>query len=219
MSYFNGPANPEDFEDGYEETPTVDRKRKAKINLGIFCVVLGLLGSTLAANISLQSGPKKEFGQGIFQIKACDQWVGIGLDTGDGQLNSFVKDVRIIGLDPRLCRGSIFRINFFPTGSTTALDLFQGAGPLNTVSDSVTAKTLVTRITNSAYTGSTLSQYNTWAYNAVTLIDPQGRDIGYLDDYESIDYNTKTGEYTVIFTYPKMLASAVTRITIETAKY
>ncbi len=219
MSYFNGPADPEDFEDGYSEEPTLSRSKRAKINAGIFLLIAGLLGTTFAANISLQSGPKKEFGQGIFQIKACDQWVGVGLDSGDAQLNPYVVNVRLIGLDPRLCKGTIFRIKFFPTGSTTPLSLYQGAGPLNTAADSVTANMLVTRITNSNYTGTTYSQYNSWAYSAVTMIDPQGRDIGYIDDYQSIDYSRTTGEYTIFFTYPKMLAAQVTRITIETAKY
>ena len=32
MSYFNGPANPEDFEDGFAEDQPVARSKRAKIN-------------------------------------------------------------------------------------------------------------------------------------------------------------------------------------------
>ncbi len=218
MSYFNSPADPDDFEDGYSEEVS-PRSRRAKINLGIFLAVLGLLGTSLAANISLGSGNRKEFGQGIFQIKACDQWVGVGLTTGQGAQNTYVANVDLYGLDPRGCKNTIFRIKFFPTGSTTAMNMYLGAGPTSAATDSVTATSLVTRITNTTFTGSTQAQYNAWAYDAVTLIDPQGRDIGFADNYELIDYTPATGVYTIVFTYPRAVATQVASVTIETAKY
>jgi hypothetical protein len=219
MSYFTDPTNPDEFEDGYAEIPSESRSKRARLNLGIFLAVLGILGTTFAANISLNGGQKREFGQGIFQIKACDQWVGVGLTTGQGAQNAYVYNVRLIGLDPRLCKGTIFRIKFFPTGSTTAMPMYLGAGTTAAANDSVTATTLVTRITNNAYTGNNSTQYHAWAYDAVTLIDPQGRDIGYADNYQFIDYSSTNGEYTIIFTYPRALAAQVSSITIETAKY
>lgn len=215
MSYFNGAADPDDLEEAGESTT---RSRRFKINLGAFLILSGLLGTSLAANISL-SGGRSEFGQGIFQIKACDQWVGVGLTTGSGAQNTYVANVRLIGLDPRLCKGTIFRIKFFPTGSTTAMNMYLGAGPTSAATDSVTATTLVTRITNSAYTGNTQNAYTAWAYDAVTLIDPQGRDIGYADNYELIDYIPESGVYSIVFTYPRAIAAQVASITIETAKY
>lgn len=217
MSYFSGSANPEDFEDGIsEERPA--RRARAQRNFIIFSVILGVLGSSFAANISL-SGGRKEFGQGIYQIKACDQWVGIGLTVGANTQSNYVKTVRLYGLDPRLCKGNIFRIKLFPSGSTTPLNMYKGAGATSALSDSVTATTLVTRITNSSYTGSTQSAYEAWAYDAVTLIDPQGRDISYGDDYETIDYAVNTGVYTIYLTYPMALAAQVSSVTIESAKY
>lgn len=218
MTYFNGPANSEDFEDGYSEEEPITGNKRGKVNLGIFLILAGLLGTTLAANISL-SGGRTEFGQGVFQIKACDQWVGVGLTTGSGAQNTYVANVRLIGLDPRLCKGTIFRIKFFPSGSTTAMNMYLGAGPTSAATDSVTATTLTTRITNSAYTGNSQSAYTAWAYDAVTLIDPQGRDIGFADTYELIDYFPETGVYSIVFTYPRAIAAQVASITIETAKY
>ena len=217
MSYFSGSADPEDFEDGVSEERPM-RRMRAQRNFVIFAVVLGVLGSSFAANISL-SGGRKEFGQGIYQIKACDQWVGIGLTVGANTQSNYVKTVRLYGLDPRLCKGNIFRIKLFPTGSTTPLNMYKGAGATSALSDSVTATTLVTRITNTAYTGSTQTAYQTWAYDAVTLIDPQGRDISYGDDYETIDYAINTGVYTIYLTYPMALAAQVGSVTIESAKY
>jgi hypothetical protein len=219
MSYFSGSANPEDFEDGYAETQGMSRSKRAKVNLGIFLAVLGILGTTLSANISLNAGAKREFGQGIFQIKACDQWVGVGLTSGQGAQNTYVANVKLYGLDPRACKGTIFRIKFFPSGSTTPMNMYLGAGPTSAATDSVTATTLVTKITNVAYTGNNSTQYDAWAYDAVTLIDPQGRDIGFADNYELIDYFPSTGVYSIIFTYPRAVAAQVSSVTIETAKY
>jgi hypothetical protein len=52
MSYFNGPADPDDFDDEYPEQSST-RSSRARLNLGIFIVVLGVLGSTVAANPTL----------------------------------------------------------------------------------------------------------------------------------------------------------------------
>jgi len=217
MSYFNGPANPDDFEDGIVKQEST-RSSRAKLNIGIFLLIMGVLGSTVAANISL-SGGRKEFGQGIFQIKACDQWVGINLVTGEGAANPYVVNFEILGLDPRLCRGTVFRMKFFSTGSTTPLPVFVSGGPSGTLSDSVTATSLVSRITKTAYTGSTQAAYGDWAYNAMTLVDPQGRDIEYGDNYQLVEYYRGSGIYVIAPTYPRLLATSVNSITIETAKY
>jgi hypothetical protein len=218
MSYFSGSANPEDYEDGISEDRPA-RRLRAQRNFIIFSVILGILGTSFAANITLNGGQRKEFGQGIYQIKACDQWVGIGLTVGANTQSDYVKTVRLYGLDPRLCKGNIFRIKLFPTGSTTPLNMYKGAGATSALSDSVTATTLVTRIINTDYTGNTKTAYDAWAYDAVTLVDPQGRDISFGDDYETIDYAINTGVYTIYFTYPMALAAQVASVTIESAKY
>jgi hypothetical protein len=218
VNYFNGATDPEDFEDGFtEEGPNL--RGRAQRNFVIFALILGLLGTSFAANISLNAGSRREFGQGIYQIKACDQWVGIGLTVGANTQSNYVKTVRLYGLDPRLCKGNIFRIRLFQSGSTTELPMYKGAGVTSAASDSVTASTLVTRITNTAYTGTTRSQYDAWAYDAVTLVDPQGRDISYGDDYETIDYAINSGVYTIFLTYPLALAAQVSSVTIESSKY
>lgn len=217
VSYFNNPTNPDDYEDGEIERNS-SRSSRFKINIGIFLLLMGVLGSTFAANISL-SGGRSEFGQGIFQVKACDQWIGVNLATGQGQTNPYVVNIEILGLDPRQCMGTILRIKFFSTGSTTPLPVFVSGGPSGTLSDSVTATSVVSRITKTAYTGNTQTAYGNWAYNAMTLVDPQGRDIGYADDYQLVDYVRSKGIYSIGPTYPRLLAASVNSITIETAKY
>ena len=218
MSYFSGPTNAEDFDEGINEDATPSGKR-SRLGVLVFILAFAVLGSTVAANITMNGGSRKEFGQGIFQIKACDQWVGVGLTSGSGLQNNYVANVRLIGLDPRGCKGTIFRIKFFPTGSTTPLNMYLGAGTTTATSDSVTATSLVTKITNTVYSGANQAAYETWAADALTLVDPQGRDIGYADTYELVEYIPATGVYSIVLTYPKALVADVATITIETAKY
>jgi hypothetical protein len=216
MSYFTNAPDADDFDDDFsgESAP---RTSRAKLNIGIFLLICGLAGTTLAANISLAPGGRKEFGQGIYQIKACDQWVGIGLTSGSGAQNNYVANLKLYGFDPRLCIGRIFRIKLFPTGSTTPLDLYLGAGA--TAGSTETSTVLTLMDTSTAYASSGYSTYNSWAADAVTLVDKYGRNIGWADSYELIRYTSSTAVYTIVFTYPAALVSSVASVTIESAKY
>jgi hypothetical protein len=220
MSYFSGPVNPEDYDEGYsEENP---RKSRLKINLAIFFVVLAALSTTFAANISLNGGQRKEFGQGIYQIKACDQWVGIGLQTAAAPDNAYVGTMKLYGFDPRLCVGRIFRIKLFQSGSTTPLDLYLGKGATSGT-DTASVLSLMdtsTSLASSGYTSSTgRTAYENWAYDAVTIVDKYGRNGGFDDGYVAIDYDYPTGVYSFFLTYPRAVAALVTSVTIESAKY
>ena len=222
MSYFSGAVDPEDYEEGIRESTS--RKSRLKINLAIFVIVLGALSTTFAANISLNGGQRKEFGQGIFQIKACDQWIGLGLQSAAQPNNAYVGTIKLYGFDPRLCVGRIFKIKLFKTGSTTPLNLYLGPGQTSG-SDTHTILTLMdtsTPLASSGYTSSinpTRSAYENWSYDAVTIVDKWGRNVGYDDGYTYIDYKYETGQYWIILTYPRALVGEVTSVTIESAKY
>jgi hypothetical protein len=217
MSYFSGNVDPEDHDEGFAEGTS--RKSRFKINLAIFFVVLAALSTTYAANISLNGGQKKEFGQGIYQIKACDQWVGIGLQSAASPNNAYVGTIKLYGFDPRLCVGRIFRIKLFKTGSATPLDLYLGPGS-SSGTDTHTTLSLMdtsTPFASSGYTGG--SAYDNWSADAVTIVDKWGRNIGYADSYTYIDYYPTSGVYVILLTYPRALVSDVTSVTIESAKY
>jgi hypothetical protein len=222
VSYFNGPVDPDDYDEGYVEGSS--RKSRFKINLAIFLVVLAGLSTTFAANISLNGGQRKEFGQGIFQIKACDQWVGIGLQSAAQPNNAYVGTIKLYGFDPRLCVGRIFKIQLFKTGSTTPLPLYIGPGATSGT-DTHTSLSLMdtsTPLASSGYQSSinpTRSAYENWAYDAVTIVDKWGRNVGYDDGYAYIDYKYDTGQYWIVFTYPRAIVAEVTSVTIESAKY
>jgi hypothetical protein len=217
MSYFNGNLDPDDFEDGYsEEKPT---RSRLKIRVAIALVIISGVSSTFAASITLNGGQRREFGQGIYQIKACDQWVGIGLQSAASPNNAYVGTVKLYGFDPRLCVGRVFKIKLFKTGSANPLDLYIGPGSTSGT-DTHTSLSLMdtsTPFASSGYTGA--NAYENWSMDAVTIVDKWGRNVGYDDGYAYIDYKTTTGQYWIIFTYPRALVADVTSVTIESSKY
>ena len=219
MDYLNG------VDDSYGEDEVFDRpNRRTRLqrNLGIFAVVLGLLGTTFAANITLNDGLRKEFGQGIFQIKACDQWVGIGLTAGSGSQNSYVKNLKLYGFDPRLCVGRVFRVKLFETGNTNPLNLYLDESSTAGFTDTSTSLALLD--TSTAYSSSYpvysgYTAYESWASDAVTINNKWGKNIGWGNSNLYIDYTLNTGVYTIVFTTPLAVVSQVTSVTIESAKY
>jgi hypothetical protein len=217
MTYFNGPIDPEDFEDGFSDAKP--RRSRIKTKIAIALVVVSAISTTFAANISLNGGQRKEFGQGIYQIRACDQWVGIGLQSAASPNNAYVGTVKLYGFDPRLCVGRVFRIKLFQTGSATALDMYIGPGATSGT-DTSTVLTLMdtsTPFASSGYTGG--SAYDNWSADALTIVDKYGRNVGYSDPYTFIDYYPTTGVYAIFFTYPRATVALVTSVTIESAKY
>ncbi len=206
---------------GEDDINTSSRFNRGRLNLGIFILIVGVLGSTFAANISLSSNGRKEFGQGIFQIKACDQWVGVGMVSGSGLENGYVKNVKLYGFDPRLCLGRVFRIKLFSTGSTLELPLYiDDSSTASSGTDTATALGLVDTSTayTSGYVGPAGSGYDAWAAVAVKVKTLQGFDV-YSNSKINIRYDKTLGTYTVAFTTPLALVSAVNSVTIESACY
>lgn len=219
MYRLDGSTDPDDYGDDFHE-PT-SRKSRLRINVAIFLIVTAALSTTLAANISLNGGQRKEFGQGIFQIKACDQWVGIGLTAGSGVENPYVKNLKMYGFDPRLCVGRIFRIKLFTSGSTTPLNLYIDSGATAGTTETATQLSLVDTSTaySSNYNGPGGTGYVGWAADAVTLVNKQGANVGWYSDYLYIDYTDTSGVYTIVFAQPRALVAQVASVTIESAKY
>lgn len=221
-------GSPEEFEEfGALENTRGNRKRNI---IALISLSLGLLGSTVAANISIGNG-RIEMGQGLYQIKACDQWVAVGLyptaaiyGAGGGQ--SKVKSVELVGLDPRLCKNVVFRIKFFKNSDlNTALPLFIGVTGTDTTTATVTTGN-VTQL--SMYDTATVSYptttYNSYASKALTLINMAGVNVGYGDLYHSISYYAATGTYRINFLAPGgdatdllLYMADVQKITIESS--
>lgn len=224
----------EDIQDEYEEFDDPDssntaRHRSKKQIFGIAFLIAALIGSTVAAKITLSNG-RIEFGQGLYRIKACDQWVGIGLYPSAAVYGglSKVKTVELVGLDPRLCKNVVFRIKFYKnTDLNNPLPLFYGVTGTDTSTSSATLGN-VTQIslydTATVSYPSPVSSYNSYASKALTLIDMSGANITYGDAYHSITYYAATGTYRITFLEPnnnqtdlKCFYSDVDKITIESS--
>jgi len=119
----------------FEFSPKEQRKsfagKQVKIAIGIFAMVGSItLGTTLAANISLNGGGNVEFGQGVAATTACDD-DGISVTpfstffNEDGAGSHKLTSIRISGIDsrPELCSAKTFRIRAYGDGDAP-LNLF-----------------------------------------------------------------------------------------------
>jgi hypothetical protein len=208
------PVNTKEYYDGDELVPVTGSKkfRNSKLFIGLSMIGLSVTGLTLAASISINAG-NIEFGQGIYKIQSCDQWIAINLvptAASSGGL-SLVSEIQISGLDSTRCRGSNFKIQLYPEGaSPAALALFsEDSTPVDRLLLSISPDVTKVRA------------------NAVSLIDGAGRLItasleadgsGYAyDRWQYLTYATSNGVYSVLFTEPLATGNAVYNVTVQSA--
>jgi hypothetical protein len=118
----------------FENSPRPARKKSSssKIVLGFASIAaVAMLGSTLAASITLNSNAAVEFGQGVAITDACDSSITVtpitsfvnGDPTGNFQLDSItVTNVDADGVeqDPELaCDGKTFTVKAYTADGTT----------------------------------------------------------------------------------------------------
>ncbi|NDA81535.1 MAG: hypothetical protein EBY01_00430 [Actinobacteria bacterium] len=121
------------------------QKKSFRVILGITVMgVFAALGSTLAANITINSGPV-EFGQGLAAASACDGSITVTptssfTNSSDTAGTFYLAGIVFAGVDTRTaaCGGKEFVINAYDSGTTTANYLGRGAS----ASDSYTAITV-----------------------------------------------------------------------------
>ena len=197
-----------------EDEVSPRRKRRLWILLWIS---LFTLSTTVAANVTLNKGKITEFGQGLYQVKACDQFVTIYLDTTfgyaqDGTAGSGYSDIsgiRIYGLDSVACKGTTLRLKFYPaTGN-----------PMQMYTNSATYQ--CTDTTNCGYAQLVLvdaaNSTQATAANNLTLLDYSGANIGKFNDDLALDYDPVSGSYGVTFTYPRASMYFYSKVTLESA--
>ena len=216
----------EDELEDYEIDPA---RKKRRLLTMVFLVVFSI-GSTVAASITINKGKITEFGQGIYQVKACDQFITIHLvgstasytSTGlVGSGYSNVSNIRLVGLDPVSCKGNTIRIRLFKSGSSNPMQLWSTAAR-TAATDTDTAYACSSPTTSCGYASLTLvvnpvPQADPAA--DITLLDQNGASAGYGDanGYQSILYDATYGEYTIGYLYPWASMSQVSNITVETA--
>jgi hypothetical protein len=192
----------------FDIKPSNSRRLRRK---PLYLVLLALfaISTVFAASTSLTQGTSIEFGQGVFQVKVCDTWVGVNLKTilepngyQGGSGGYYVNQIQIIGLDSTACSGSNLQLSFYTTGNANPLPLYVGAS---------TSPTNVTMAVNTSYYATRKGQ--------VELITPAGV-ITRNDSYERItpDYDANSnfdGIYNINFTTPLALGTAVNTITLQ----
>lgn len=170
----------------------------------IIIASLFLISSTFAINITINGNNRVEFGQGIYQIKACDQYVSIQLDSTN-TINGFsrVGDIVFSGLDVEKCRGTAMRLRFYQSGISTP-------SPIYTNADGTETGTAVIMVISKTATAATF-------YKDITLVNSLGVNVGRFDVNQQISFNRTTGSFTVVFTYPLAEMRNVDNVTLESA--
>lgn len=169
---------------------------KSKVLL-IFSILLTIsyIASTFAANITLNTNNRVEFGQGVYNLKACDDFINLSLGATAADTNGISKVNRIFinGFDKSKCKNRNFTIKIFKVNSSVPENLFNigGGNTANRVKISVSDAGIV------------------------SLINMSESDVGSGDSYHSLSYSS--GTYTVTFVDPLLSVPDVSRTTIESA--
>ena len=158
--------------------------------------VFAALGSTLAANITINSGPV-EFGQGLAAASACDGEITVTptssfTNSSDTAGTFYLAGIVFAAVDTRTaaCGGKEFVINAYDSGTTTANLLGRGAS----ASDSYTAITVNVVDTTVA----------TAAFN-----------VGDMTSTNRPSITSRAGGFTLTFDTPIATAGSIYKVTVE----
>jgi hypothetical protein len=167
--------------------PTRKKSSSSKVVLGLAGIAaVALLGSTLAANISLNSGSAVEFGQGVAQTTACDTNAGITVTPAASFVNaanggSFnFTTVAFSNIDSA-CANKVFTLKAYGDSSATPVTL---------------------------NTDSTPFTYATFNFHTNDLTSPNVTRSGYLN-------SGNAGTFTISFDGTQATSGAVYKLTLE----
>lgn len=175
--------------------------------IGSSILVIACLGSILAANIAIgNSSQPREYGQGVFNIKACDTWIQMDLVNGaTGQFGapsgySALTGITIQGLDESQCKSTQFLIKAINT-SNQVLPIYRTdkkaqmctVNPTCTIGKNAESDLIVTVSSKAS-----VALYGT-------------------DSFHSMSYRSSNGVYTITFAQPGQLALDVANLTIQSS--
>jgi hypothetical protein len=164
-----------------------------KLIIGLLLTILTGIGSIFAGNFSMgQSASALEYGQGVYKISACDDWVRVNLTAGaTGEHGapeglSALTGVVISSLDTRACSGTEFTVSAVDE-ENNPLSMYRAGelvGPAEIKLQIDADGNLTSSIPSSVYL---------------------------------IDHNPLTADFTITFVNPAILANSVGRLNIQTA--
>ena len=182
------------------------RIRSIKFNIGASILLTATIGTALAANFAMGAPDiGTEFGQGVYELKACDSWIQLNVIAGSTGKNgapagySALTGVSIEGLDATKCKNTHFTIGGIGAAGDD-ISIYRTDSSLSLCSNELcvpdrTSQTSFSLIIND------LSQ--------VSLVKTDG--------YHSLSFNNQTGVYIVSFKQPAVLASDIAQLTIQSS--
>jgi hypothetical protein len=174
---------------------------RKKLLIGL-ALVIATIGTTLASTLTINTNNRVTFGQGIYQIRACDGWIKISFEKTDtaggvmdnGSMVQAVSAVNIDSFNSLACKNTNFKIKLFKSGVATALNLY-------TQENSTASNQVWLSVDNSG---------------VVTLLDTSGTNLGEFGDTAvGLGMDSETGRYTIYFFTPLQPASNVDSYTVE----
>ena len=180
--------------------------RLVKVYLGAVVIFATSIGSVLASGITIGDPIKgTEFGQGVFLIKACDDWIKLNLVAGATGANgapagySALTGITISGLDRTKCNSTKFKIGARDSNGAI-LPLFRTDRQSKLCADKACV------IGKSAEGDFDLS-----------ISSQKVASLSISDSYLTLSFNSSTGVFTVSFSYPTILATSVSSLTIQSS--
>ena len=166
-----------------------------KLIIGFLLTVVTGIGSIFAGNFSMgDSASALEYGQGVYKISACDDWVRINLAAGaTGQHGapeglSALTGIVVSSLDTRACSGTEFTIS--------AVDEENNPLAMYRTGELVGPAEIKLQIDGEGHLSSSIP-------SSVYLID----------------HNPLTADFTITFVNPAILANSVGRLNIQTTSF
>ena len=181
----------------------------------LLAVIISLIGTTFAINVAINGNNKVEFGQGVYRITSCDQFVNVNLKSSNAFADglSRVGSIELSGLDVARCANTSIRLRLYDASNPSPMDIFTN---IEYTSRGVTYPCCTETGTAVVMVIAANANQGT-AAQSVTLISPSGKSIGYGDRHESIRYESTTAVFTVSFSSPLAIMRDVAKTTLESA--
>lgn len=180
--------------------------RNQKMFFGVFLLFASILTSVVAANVTVNTNNRVEFGQGVYRVGACDSFINITAERDGTNITQLIID----GLDIQKCANVYMRIKL----------LGSGGSPINLYEESDTAvNRVMLRFNGNPDPFDGVDYYNVIG-QPIPDVDCGG---GPLEPDCRTDGNIKfdylEGRYRVIFLSPMGSASTLPDFVVETSSF
>lgn len=190
-------------------------RRSKFFRIGFIAAVVAMVGATFAINIRLNGNNSFEYGQGIYRIASCDQFVNVNLGSTTAYADglSRVGNISLQGLDVGRCANTSIRLKLYESTTATSMNLFTNPAYTSRGTSYPCCTETGTAVILVIAAGATQAT----ALQSTTLISPSGKNINQGDRSESLSYDSTSGTFTIAFTVPLAIMRDVYRTTLESA--